>query len=335
MLTDAQYAAILTMFLDAVLAPAAVAASDVDLANDPLPYPLFVLGWRAIDDTHELVAWNAVEARVAFQELQVRSADARHRHPNATEPLFVGCCNVAETKTLGPVCEKRSHRHGQHGQEVIATDNTDSTDRRYHQTVYGQRQLRLRVLEALEQRVKQFAIREDLWPLRVPNQPLSLDDMVSQVLGNDVRAFDILSLRSRTLLHLAWDDSSWDAWVIVLPSKLKLFCDTSHEESRILASGGRNEGDESDRIFLELLSDSAGEHFGIEMAGGPPSRVRSSIADRDFLATIFVNLFEVTGMESELRQELVERGAARSANAAAGGADLRVDVEEWLPLVLS
>ena len=201
--------------------------------------------------------------------------------------------------------------------------------------MYGQRQLRLRVLEALEQRVKQFAIREDLWPLRVPNQPLSLDDMVSQVLGNEVRAFDILSLRSRTLLHLAWDDSSWDAWVIVLPSKLKLFCDTSHEESRILASGGRNEGDESDRIFLELLSDSAGEHFGIEMAGGPPSRVRSSIADRDFLATIFVNLFEVTGMESELRQELVERGAARSANAAAGGADLRVDVEEWLPLVLS
>jgi len=201
--------------------------------------------------------------------------------------------------------------------------------------VYGQRQLRLRVLEALEQRVKQFAIREDLWPLRVPNQPLSLDDMVSQVLGDEVRAFDILSLRSRTLLHLAWDDSSWDAWVIVLPSKLKLFCDTSHEESRILASGGRNEGDESDRIFLELLSDSAGEHFGIEMAGGPPSRVRSSIADRDFLATIFVNLFEVTGMESELRQELVERGAARSANAAAGGADLRVDVEEWLPLVLS
>jgi hypothetical protein len=116
---------------------------------------------------------------------------------------------------------------------------------------------------------------------------------------------------------------------------LKLFCDTSHEESRILASGGRNEGDESDRIFLELLSDSAGEHFGIEMAGGPPSRVRSSIADRDFLATIFVNLFEVTGMESELREELAERGAARSAEASAGGSDLRVDVEEWLPLVLS
>jgi hypothetical protein len=201
--------------------------------------------------------------------------------------------------------------------------------------VYGQRQLRLRVLEALEQRVKQFAIREDLWPLRVPNEPLSLDDIVSQVLGDEVGSFDILSLRSRTLLHLDWDDSSWDAWVIVLPSKLKLFCDTSHEESRILASGGRNEGDESDRIFLELLSDSAGEHFGIEMAGGPPSRVRSSIADRDFLATIFVNLFEVTGMESELRQELVQRGALRGAEASAGGADLRVDVEEWLPLVLS
>lgn len=201
--------------------------------------------------------------------------------------------------------------------------------------MFAQRQLRLRVLEALEHRVKQFAIREELWPLRVPNEPLSLDDLVSHVLGDEARSFDSLSLRSRTLLHLEWDDSFWDAWVIVLPSKLKLFCDTSHEESRILASGGRNEGDESDRIFLELLSDSAGEHFGIEMAGGPPSRVRSSIADRDFLATIFVNLFEVTGMESELRQELAERGAARSVDASAAGADLRVDVEEWLPLVLS
>jgi hypothetical protein len=197
--------------------------------------------------------------------------------------------------------------------------------------VYGQRQLRLRMLDALESRVKQFAIREELWPLRVPNEPLSLDDLIGQVLGDEARAFDPISLRARTLLHLEWDGSSWDAWVIVLPSKLKLFCDTSHEESRILASGGRNEGDESDRIFLELLSDSAGEHFGIEMAGGPPMRVRSSITDREFLATLFVNLFEVTGMESQLRQDLAERGVA----ATTADADLRLDVKEWLPLVLA
>jgi hypothetical protein len=201
--------------------------------------------------------------------------------------------------------------------------------------VYAQRQLRLRVLESLEQRVKQFAIREDLWPLRVPHEPLSLDDLIGQLLGDEARTFNPLSLRARTLLHLEWDDSAWDAWVIVLPSKLKLFCDTSHEESRILASGGRNEGDESDRIFLERLSDSAGQHFGIEMAGGPPSRVRSSLADRDFLATVFVNLFEVTGMESELRRDLAERGASRSSDATQAGVDLRLDVEQWLPLVLS
>jgi len=221
------------------------------------------------------------------------------------------------------------------GRRLGSRKGLSSVEQRYHEKVYGQRQQRLRVLEALEHRVKQFAIREELWPLRVPNEPLSLDDIVSQVLGEEARTFDTLSLRARTLLHLEWEDSVWDAWVIVLPSKLKLFCDTSHEESRILASGGRNEGDESDRIFLELLSDSAGEHFGIEMAGGPPIRVRSSIADREFLATVFVNLFEVTGMESALRQELAERGAARRAEPSAAGTDLRVDVEEWLPLVLS
>ena len=201
--------------------------------------------------------------------------------------------------------------------------------------MYARRQLRLRVLEALERRVKQFIIREELWPLRVPHEPLSLDDIVRQVLGDEAHTFDTISLRSRTLLHLEWEDSAWDAWAIVLPSKLKVFCDTSHEESRVLASGGRNEGDESDRIFLELLSDSAGAHFGIEMAGGPPSRVRSSIADRGFLATIFVNLFEVTGMEADLRRELVELGAPKDKIARATGSDLRHDVEAWLPLVLA
>lgn len=200
--------------------------------------------------------------------------------------------------------------------------------------MYAQRQLRLRVLEALERRVKQFAIREELWPLRVPNEPLSLDDIVRQTLGDEDLRFEVTSLRSRTLLHLEWEDSAWDAWVIVLPSKLKVFCDTSHEESRVLASGGRNEGDESDRIFLELLSDSAGAHFGIEMSGGPPVRVRSSIADREFLVTVFVNLFEVTGMESELRRELASLGAAAVERGRPSGSDLKHDVEAWLPIVL-
>jgi hypothetical protein len=196
--------------------------------------------------------------------------------------------------------------------------------------VYQQRQFRVRVLEALDRRVKQFAIREDLWPLRVPHDPLPLDDIVRQALGEEAKAFDVASLRSRTLLQLEWKDgSSWAAWVVVLPSKIKLFCDSSDEESRVLASGGKNEGDESDRIFLELLSDSAGEHFGIEMDGGPPARVRSSIGDRRFLVDVFVNLFELTRMEGAVRQALAELGVG-SEDETTDGVDFRTDVELWL-----
>jgi hypothetical protein len=196
--------------------------------------------------------------------------------------------------------------------------------------VYFSRQLRLRVLDALEQRVKQFAIREDVWPLRVPHEPIPLGDVVRQTLGDDAPACDLASLRSRTLLSLEWEDGAiWEAWVAVLPSKIKLFCDSSDDESRILASGGRNEGDESDRIFLELLADSAGAHFGIEMSGGAPVRVRTSLSDRAFVTDIFLSLFEVAGMEAAIRQSLVRHGGA-PADSGANGRDFRADVEAWL-----
>jgi hypothetical protein len=199
--------------------------------------------------------------------------------------------------------------------------------------VYLQRQRRLRVLETLELRVKQFKIREDLWPLRVPHEPLSLDALIDHVLPDGTRGFDVASLRTRTLLRLDWQEGDgWEAWVIVLPSKIKLFCDSSHDESRVLASGGRNEGDESDRIFLELLSNSAGHDFGIEMAGGPPARVRSSIQDRPFLVDVFVNLFEVTNMEHEIRDELARHGAG-DPDEHQGGRDFRADVMRWLEIV--
>jgi hypothetical protein len=120
---------------------------------------------------------------------------------------------------------------------------------------------------------------------------------------------------------LTWDDGvSWSAWMAVLPSKTKLYCDTDPHETRILASGGRNEGEESDRVFLRLLAESGGEHFGIEMAGGAPSRVKSSIADRAFLTEIFVELFEVTGAEDSVRRTLGDRPSA----------DFQQDVERWL-----
>ena len=187
--------------------------------------------------------------------------------------------------------------------------------------------LRVRVLEALEQRIKQFRRREELWPLRIPPEPLDLDDIIRQALPDGSRGFDAASLRSRTLLRLEWEDgSAWDAWVAVLPSGFKLYGDSGEDESRILASGGRNEGDESDRLFLELLAESAGAHFGIEMAGGAPVRVRSSIADRAFLVEAFVNLFEVTGTEESVRDQLTDAAPADAVD----GRDFRAEVEQWL-----
>lgn len=199
------------------------------------------------------------------------------------------------------------------------------------------RHLRLRVLEALEQRVKQFRTREDLYPLRVPREPVSLDEVIVQALPDDHRDFDPITLRSRTLLNMEWGTLAWEAWVITLPSGVKLYCDSDVEETRILASGGRNAGDESDRLFLQLLAESAGEDFGIEMSGGAPSRVRSSLDDRAFLVEMFVNLFEVTNAEASVRRAIAagENEAAalespRPRDDDAQGFDFRTDVERWL-----
>ena len=199
--------------------------------------------------------------------------------------------------------------------------------------MFAARQLRLRVLEALELRVKQFLRREELWPLRVPREPLVLDAIVRQVLAGEARSFDPESLRARTLLSLEWEDGSfWRAWVAVLPSGLKIYCDSGEQESRLLASGGRNEGDDSDRAFLELFAESAGRHFGIEMAGGAPRSVRSPVP-RELLVEFFVNLFEVTGTEDTVRDQL-DRTATGRETRLPQGHDFRTDVEEWLDAAL-
>ena len=204
--------------------------------------------------------------------------------------------------------------------------------------MHFERQLRLRVLEALELEAKQFRTREELFPIRIPREPIRLDEVIERTLGDDSARFDPSSIRARTILHLEWDDGSvWDAWVIMLPSQLRLFCDSGADETRVLGSGGRNAGAETDRQFLTLLSESAGEIFGIEMAGGAPARVRSSIADRAFLVDVFVNLFEVRAMEGTIRADLDERRADAAPETllaeTADGTDFRVDVERWLELV--
>ena len=162
---------------------------------------------------------------------------------------------------------------------------------------FEDRQARLRVIEALELRVKQFRGREDIWPLRIPHEPLDLDAIIERAVEGG--AVDRDALRSRTLLEFLWDAHEWELWVLALPSGILLYCDSDGEETRILASAKRGNPGEADGFFLERLAESRGEPFGIEMAGPAPDRVRSSMGDRGFLADIFVDLFEGTSAQAD------------------------------------
>ncbi len=194
--------------------------------------------------------------------------------------------------------------------------------------MFVERQARLKVLEALERSARTFRTDEDLYPLRVPREPIPLLDLIDSALAGSTRGFDPLSLRQRTLLQLAWaDGSTWEVWVVVLPSGLKLFCDAGAEEPRVLASGGRHANDETDRQFLQVLAETAGERFGIEMSGGAPSRLRTSLRDREFLIDIFVELFEVSGAEASVIAQL-------PASSRGDGSDFRDVVEKWLARAL-
>jgi hypothetical protein len=184
--------------------------------------------------------------------------------------------------------------------------------------MHAARQQRVRLLQALEQVVRQFRTREAIWPLRVPNQPIALDDLVARTL--DGAPFDVASLRARTLIRLEWaGGDTWELWLIALPAGLKLYCDTGGGETRLLATGRRDSEIETDRLFLELLAESAGEHFGIEMAGGPPRRVRTTLEDRGMVVDFFVALFEVLGLEAEIRAAI-----GRHSD------DFHSDVDAWL-----
>ena len=184
--------------------------------------------------------------------------------------------------------------------------------------MFVDRQHRVLVIQAIERAVTQFRTREPLWPLRVPNEPLSLDAVASRALNG--APFDPLTLRSRTLLWMRWDGGeTWELWVMALPAGLKLYCDTSDGETRMLATGRRDSEIGTDRLLLELLSESAGEHFGIEMHGGPPAMVRSPLEDRELVVNFFVHLFEVLGLEQDVR-----------GRAGAHHDDFRLDVEVWL-----
>ena len=188
------------------------------------------------------------------------------------------------------------------------------------------RQQRVRVLDALELQARQFRSRDGMWPFRVPHEPLDLDEIVDRALEGEGR-IDMAALRSRTVLEFAWGSHRWELWVLTLPSGILMYCDAGDDETRILASARRGNPMEADGFFLERLAESRGHLFGIEMAGPPPDRVRSSIGDREFLADVFVELFEGTDAETVLSAE-------RSA-ASAESSDFRATVVRWLDDVLT
>jgi hypothetical protein len=199
---------------------------------------------------------------------------------------------------------------------------------------FAARQARLRVTEQVERRVRRFRSDEDLWPVRVPVEPLSLDDVVREALPEGHGQFDLRALRARTLLWLEWEDgSTWELWVLMLPSGLKVFCDSGGGEHRILATGGRHSSAETDRLFLERLAESAGQRFGIEMAGGAPTTVRAQGIERERLVDFFLHLLEVTGEEQSVRARLPQADTA--VGAGPEGTDFRHTVASWLTLVAS
>jgi hypothetical protein len=195
----------------------------------------------------------------------------------------------------------------------------------------GQRHLRLRVLEALERWAKQFRFYEDLWPFRIPHEPLPLDEIIRESLADEGGRLDASALRARSVLRMEFRDGAiWEAWVIALPSGITLYCDTDGDETRVLASAKRSNPLEADRFFVELLAESRGHHFGIEMSSTAPDRVRTSIPDREFLVDVFVDLLEGTAAEEAIRHVRGTRAEPAASTQPPDGSDFRADVEHWL-----
>jgi hypothetical protein len=192
--------------------------------------------------------------------------------------------------------------------------------------MYQRRLWRARVLERLELRAKQFRSRAETFPFRVPHEPLQLEALVDEALAGEDGRVDDEDLKARTVISLHWDEGpTWTAWAIVLPSGIHVYCDSDEHESRVLASVKRGSALEADRFFLELLAESSGHAFGIEMAGHAPDRVRTSIADREFLAEIFVELFEGTPAQGSIHA---------TEDPGGRGSDFHADVVQWLTRVL-
>ena len=193
--------------------------------------------------------------------------------------------------------------------------------------MYQKRLLRARVLEALERRARQFRSRQDTHPFRVPHAPLALDDLVREALADDGGHLDEEDLKARSIINLHWQDGAeWAAWVVSLPSGVHMYCDSVAHETRVLATLKRGSSLEGDHFFLELLAESAGHAFGIEMTGGVPDRIRTPLTDREFLTDVFVEMYEGTEAQAAIH---------RAEHPPLGGMDFRADVGRWLDRVLA
>jgi hypothetical protein len=186
------------------------------------------------------------------------------------------------------------------------------------------RQERIALLEAIEQRVKQFHRDDDIWPFRRPHEPLDLSGLVTFTLGHPSVSSAVDALRSRTVMEMQWPEGEkWEAWAATLASGIHVYFDSGGAEHRLLASVKRGSAVEADRFFLELLAESRGAHFGIEMRGGAPARVRTPIDDRALLTDVIVDLFEDTDAEADVREAVREPAS-----------DFRDAVDVWLSSVL-
>jgi hypothetical protein len=183
---------------------------------------------------------------------------------------------------------------------------------------FAARAARLRLLDLLDTRVRQFRARDGVWPFRLPPDPIDLAELAGQA-GAPLDA-----LRPRTLLRFEWHDGHvWEAVVATLASGVLVYCDRDAAEVRLLASARRGNPAEADGFFLERLARSRGADFGIALVGAPPDHVRTSITDRAFLRDIFVDLFEESAAEDR-----------RAITADPPAADFSNDVEAWLERVL-
>ncbi len=168
--------------------------------------------------------------------------------------------------------------------------------------MHYERQLRLRVLEALELSAKQFRTREELFPIRIPREPSGSTNSSSAPSATTAQR----SIRPRCARAPCFASSGTMG---ARGTRGSSCCHLSCGSSATTWRGMKNARARLRRAKRRRRNRPAVPHppLGIggrdlrHRDGGRRSdRVRSSIADRAFLVDVFVNLFEVRAMEAAI-----------------------------------